>query len=53
MTEGFINEPEDYKWSEREIYLEFLRSGVDKKSVRRQFCITLADLNRIIKNEKA
>ncbi|EHF00299.1 hypothetical protein [Enterocloster citroniae] len=51
MTEDFINLPVEYKWSSGEIYQEYARSG-NKKSICRQFCITIAELNKIIKTEE-
>lgn len=53
--ENYINKPLAYDWTEEEIYSEYTRSG-DKRSIRRQFCLTAKEINRIIKrfenNEK-
>lgn len=51
MKDDFINVPVEYEWSQSEIYQEYVKVD-DKKSICRQFGITMAELNRIIKEEK-
>lgn len=49
----FMNEPVDFCWSDMDIAETYYRDAEDKRTVKRMFCLTTKELNRILKEAGA
>lgn len=49
--DNFMNEPEEKEWTAADILREY-EQYQDKKAVAKMYCITVAEVNKIIKGAK-
>ena len=45
----YMNEPVDFSWSDADIVEAYSGNSEDKRSIKRVFCLTTKELNRILR----
>lgn len=45
----YMNEPVDFRWSDADIAEAYSRNPEDKRAIKRMFCLTTKELNRILR----
>lgn len=48
LMEKYMNKPVDYNWTDEEIIAEYEKYS-DKKGISKMFCITMKQVNAILK----
>ena len=49
----YMNEPVDFRWSDTDIAQAYVQHEENKRAVKRIFCLTTKELNRILREAQA